>query len=172
MKRIGTHNSATGEASATWVDKLLVPFARCQSKTLEEQYEAGCRYFDIRYKWSEKRGQYVCGHGLWTSKKTLRDVLLWLNEKGDCYAMLTCESGAPLAKQAVTNMIHNYQDVAFTSFNRKKPKWQCYYMNMKIGHKVGYKVLDFRSWHSLLPIPWLWKKKVAFDNVFTFVDFL
>ena len=119
MKRIGTHNSVTGEASATWVDKLLVPFARCQSKTLEEQYAAGCRYFDIRYKWSEKRGQYVCGHGLWTSKKTLRDVLLWLNEKGDCYAMLTCESGAPLAKQAVTNMIHNYQDVAFTSFNRK-----------------------------------------------------
>lgn len=173
MLKIATHNSVTGEKGSTMWDVLLTPFARCQSKTLEEQYSVGVRYFDIRYKWSEKRGCYVCGHGLWTSSKTLREVLTWLDEQGDCYAMVSCEKGAPLSKQAIQNMINKYRNLAFTTFNRKKPRWQCYYMNLPIAYKIGYRVLDWSSWHTLLPIPWLWRKEVPSTcEVFTFVDFV
>lgn len=87
--KIATHNSATGEVSATWVDALLVPFARCQSKTIREQYEAGCRYFDVRYKYSDRKGYYVCAHGLWESKRSLRDVIQEIDELGGCYVMVT-----------------------------------------------------------------------------------
>ena len=43
--------------------------------------------------------------------------------------------------------------------------------------KQGFLPLDGRSWHIILPIPWLWdklyKRPHVFDeNVYTFVDFL
>jgi hypothetical protein len=44
---LATHNSATGERGGGLLSLLLTPFARCQSKTLVEQYKSGVRLFDI-----------------------------------------------------------------------------------------------------------------------------
>ena len=49
MLKIGTHDSATGE-HGNWWSWLFYPFAKTQSKTIKEQYEAGCRLFDIRIR--------------------------------------------------------------------------------------------------------------------------
>lgn len=43
--------------------------------------------------------------------------------------------------------------------------------------KQGFLPLDGRSWHIILPLPWLWKKiynnnPVFNENYYTFVDFL
>ena len=45
---IGSHNSLTYLPAKTLVGKLLIPWTRCQNKTLVGQYNMGVRYFDIR----------------------------------------------------------------------------------------------------------------------------
>lgn len=175
MNKIATHNSATGEAGRGILSFLVAPFSKCQSKTLKEQYEAGCRYFDIRYKFDGSI--YRCAHGLWTSKISLCDVLEWMHKKGDCYCMMTCESGEPMSDDEIDNYIDVFHRVTFTSFNVKHPEWEVVKCNHPTPHINAYKVLNWDSWHTLLPIPWLWKKvyydKPEFnEETFTMVDFL
>lgn len=176
MLRLGTHNSATGERSAGWFDRLLLPFARCQSKSILQQWLEGVRYFDIRYKWSDKKGCYVCAHGLWTSDRTLADILRDIDSLGKCYVMLTCERGAPLPRTAIRHILDNHVNICFTTFNRKKPRWKCDYCNQPMKHINGYKVLDGSSWHTLIPIPRLWKRlhqePSPQEDIYTFYDFL
>ncbi len=176
MNKIGTHNSATGEKSASWFDRLITVFARCQDKTLKEQWEAGCRFFDIRYKWSNKRGCYVCAHGLRESVRTLSEVLKEIDEFGKCYVMVTCETGAPLTKAAIRHIINLHTNICFTQFERKLPRWKCDYCNKPVAYDRAYRVLDWSTWHTLLPIPRLWRalsKPVDFNaDKFKFVDFL
>lgn len=76
--KIATHNSSTGESGHGIISWLVTPFAKCQSKTIQEQYEAGCRYFDIRVR-NTKRG-YICAHGLWESKRYFIDILMEIVE--------------------------------------------------------------------------------------------
>lgn len=174
--RIATHNSVTGERGCGFLSWLVTPFSKCQSKTLEEQYNAGCRYFDVRYRFDGSI--YRCAHGFWTSKKTLCEVLGWMHKKGDCFCMMTCERGEPMSADEIDRFIDVFHRVKFTTFNVKHPEWEVVkWCSHPIPHINAYKVLNWDSWHSLLPIPWLWKKiyhdKPHFDNkVFSFVDFL
>ena len=48
LKKIATHDSATGERSKNFLHALGKPFAQTQNKTIKEQYEVGVRYFDLR----------------------------------------------------------------------------------------------------------------------------
>ena len=78
MNKIATHDSATGEKGKGFLSFLVSPFAKTQSKTIKEQYDAGCRSFDIRVK-KDKDGVYRCAHGLWTSKRYASDILRQIN---------------------------------------------------------------------------------------------
>lgn len=180
MAKIATHNSATGERGKGLLSFLVAPFSKCQSKTIAEQYEAGCRYFDIRYKWSEDRIEWVCAHGLWESKRNLHELLNEINFfsfHDDCYVMMTCESGEPMSDADIYFIIKNHPKIKFTSFNVKHPEWEVVKSINPVRCESKFKVLDWQTWHTLLPIPWLWKKiyynKPTFNNkVFSFVDFL
>ena len=177
MLKIATHHSATGEAGRGILSFLVAPFSKCQSKTLKEQYEAGCRYFDIRYKWSEEQFGWVCAHGLWESKRNLYEVLNEINSFGDCYVMMTCESGEPMLDARIDVLIKMFTNIKFTSFNVKHPEWKVVRSINPVPSVSKFKILDWSTWHTLLPIPWLWKK-VYFDkpefneDIFTMVDFL
>lgn len=46
---IGSHNSMSYLPIRGW-RKILTPWARCQSISLQQQYELGVRYFDIRIR--------------------------------------------------------------------------------------------------------------------------
>lgn len=50
---IGSHNSLTYLPAKTLVGKLLMPWTRCQNKTLVGQYNMGVRYFDIRVRFKK-----------------------------------------------------------------------------------------------------------------------
>lgn len=177
MLKIATHNSVTGERGRGFLSLLVAPFSKCQSKTLKEQYEAGCRYFDIRYKYSTKRSCYVCAHGLWESEKDLYDVLKEINDFGDCYVMLTCESGEAMNDTEINLKIKCNPRIKFTSFNIKHPEWKVVRSINHVPSVSKFKILDWSTWHTLLPIPWIWKK-IYFDKpvfneeTFTMVDFL
>lgn len=176
--KIATHNSATGERGRGFLSWLVTPFSKCQSKTLIEQYDAGCRYFDIRVRYNYG---WVCAHGLWESKVDAWELLRQLDQHAyqlgeKCYISLTYEgrgSSLPLAK----GVIEHFGWLIVTEANTKKPTWRCLETFNSVPVKQGFLPLDGSTWHTYLPIPWLWKKiyynRVNFSNEhFTMVDFL
>ena len=183
---IGTHNSATGEIGKGFLSWLVTPFSRCQSRGLEIQWMAGCRYFDMRLVLC-KDGVWRAAHGVWTSKDTIDDMLDLLNSLArnydqTVYVSLTLERGGKHLCEEIVSMASNRMKkggcrILFTYVAYKHPKWTLYHKWYDVAMKQGYVNLDGSTWHTLLPIPWLWKKvyhnKPEFDNdSFTMVDFL
>lgn len=178
---IATHNSCTGEKGKGW-RKLLTPFARCQSKTLIEQYDSGVRYFDIRVK--ETGRGLVAAHGLWESEELLSDLLkkldayanAWKHE--EYYVALCYEGECKYQRQFYEDsLLKNLKLCKQVYFAEKKPKWRVLAEYERVTVRSCYKILDWRSWHTLIPIPWLWKKiyynRVKFsDHCFRMVDFV
>lgn len=192
MEKIATHDSATGEQGKGFLSFIVTPFAKTQSKTIKEQYEAGCRSFDIRVK-KDKDDMYRCAHGLWMSKRHASDILSEINSfPENCQVCVTYEGC--IDNQNDYEAYEYYCDWCKTSF--KNITWGkfCIKYNKKSTVKVSYDVviqgdknysggiqgflpLDGRSWHTYIPIPWLWDRiyhrpHTFNEDKFTFVDFL
>ena len=186
--KIATHNSATGEKAGSFLSWLLTPFAKCQSKTIKQQYEAGCRMFDIRIRWTND--EWHCAHGLWYTKRYASDILHEINcFPKSCYVLITYEgklkneqdkkallSFCNWAKTAFPNI--KFGDIAAKYVDDDtKVDWVILESGKVAKNKQGFLPLDGNHWQTYLPIPWLWKKlyfnKPKFDNkIYTFVDFL
>ena len=192
MNKIATHDSATGEKGRGFLSFLVSPFAKTQSKTIQEQYDAGCRSFDIRVK-KDKDGVYRCAHGLWTSRRYASDILCQINNFSEpCQVCVTYEghidnqSGYSNYKYYCKWAKISFKKITFGKFCIKYDKRN----SVKVSYDVvipedgnyeggiqGFLPLDGRSWHTYLPIPWLWDRiymrphKFNKDK-FTFVDFL
>ena len=191
MIKIATHDSATGERGHGFLSWLVTPFAKTQIKTIAEQYAAGCRSFDIRVRPARgRRKSYVCAHGLWESERSADDILGMIDRFHDrCQVCLTYEG--------TSENIEDFRQ--FAAELRQKFQWiiwgsACCKYNKRASAKVdyvsvlpaevgysggvqGFLPLDGRSWHTYLPIPWLWdrlyKRPHKFNEErFTFVDFL
>lgn len=189
MLKIATHDSATGERGAGLLSWLVTPFAKTQLKTIKEQYDAGCRMFDIRVKLIDN--QWYCAHGIWYTKKTASDILIEINNFPEkCYVTLTYEGNddnlfeystfVDRAQYHLTNI--NWGGIAVKYganshlFKVKFDYIQPYPKDWPAS-KQGFLPLDGKSWHIILPLPWLWKKlyfnKPEFNEMYyTFVDFL
>lgn len=175
-----THNSGTGEQGNGILSYLVSPFSKCQSKSIIEQWLLGVRLFDFRVR--KCKDKYVFAHGLWESKISVEKVLKKLNalvtEK--TYIMVTYEgeyNDKQRFIQEINSWFKNTNNIILTEISIKKPKWKTLVRYYTIPYKRDFKILDFRSWHTLLPIPLLWKKlyydKPKFNNIiFTMVDFL
>lgn len=189
MLKIGTHDSATGEKGKGFLSWLVTIFAKTQSKTIKEQYEAGCRMFDIRCKLT--KGKWYCAHGLWHTQRTLEDIICELALLEDrCQVLMTYEGGESHNEEMLDMAIklrqrfkHIIWGPISVKYGKDSSGLKVKYSIIKEGQKgfennvQGFLPLDGRSWHTLLPIPWLWKKiygqtKEFREDVFTFVDFL
>lgn len=193
---ISTHNSATGNKGYGILSKLLTPFAKCQSKTLTEQYKAGCRYFDIRVV-KDKRG-FVTAHGLWRGV-ALPNALAEIRnacEKGKepAYLSVTWEGDttdwSDVKVRSFVSFVRNYvrcqncdnaeQDwLLLTTVNAKKPHGTTLWINDKIEQPTvvqKFYGLYWFNWRVLFPVPafWAWRYgKVNFNaEYYTQVDFL
>lgn len=196
MKKIATHNSATGEKSSI-LSLLVIPFSRTQSKTIEEQWDAGCRYFDIRVK--KVKNKWVCAHGLWRSKLKADDILSKIdlrahNSTEEVYVDLTYEGVLKTEEKLKEFELQAdrwnalYQDIKFTSLavkydEKRKNPFKVDYKYIKVYNKCHYPIktnfvkLDGRSWHTYLPLPRLWnyiytREHKFTEDAYTFVDFL
>ena len=189
MMKIATHDSATGEKPINILSWLLIPFARTQSKTVKQQYDAGCRMFDIRIR--KYKGQYHLAHGLYITKKSLSDLLHEINNfKESCYVCLTYE-GKFESQEHLENFkidilclqekyTHiNWGPVAVKYTNNDTIVDWANIIPSKTWCRAeqGFLPLDGKHWQTYIPIPWLWKKiyfnKPVFnEEYFTFVDFL
>lgn len=176
MIKIATHNSLTGERGDGFLSRLGAPFARCQRKTLRQQYQAGARLFDLRVR--KYRGRWVGAHGLWHTRRSALDMIHELASYGDCLALLTYEGRKDdknfaeflefTAKVKVLNIHWVY-------FAVKKPTWETFEVcDPAVSVRQGFYVMgsDIRS---LIPIPYVWRNagRKPFDSeVYTLVDFL
>lgn len=189
--KIATHDSATGERGHGFLSWLVTPFAKTQSKTIAEQYAAGCRSFDIRVRPARgRRKGYVCAHGLWESERSAVDILGMIDRFPDrCQVCLTYEGTSENIedfRQFATNLRHWFQWIIWGSacckYNKRASARVDYVsvLPAEVGYSggvQGFLPLDGRSWHTYLPIPWLWdrlyKRPHKFNEErFTFVDFL
>ena len=83
---LGSHNSWTYQMPTNWFMRPFAGLARCQSRTIAQQYIAHnvCCY-DLRLKWDKKRKSFVTAHGLikFGTNVTWWLDLSWLNEKAE-----------------------------------------------------------------------------------------
>lgn len=67
-------------------------YRKCQNLSLEEQYEFGVRFFDLRIRFDEEATPYFA-HGLLEfHEKAVTNVLAFLDQKQDCIVNLVMES--------------------------------------------------------------------------------
>jgi hypothetical protein len=189
MKKIATHDSATGEKPKNFLSFIFSPFAKTQTKTIKEQYEYGCRMFDIRVKYVNN--EWHCAHGLWYSKRTALDILEEINNfEETCYVTITYEGNkdnifvyTEFIKYIEKHFNHFVLGGVAIKYGEKANLFKVVYDYIQPypknwpPSKQGFKALDGKTWHILIPIPYLWKKiyynKPQFEeNVFTYVDFL
>ena len=191
MYRIGTHDSATGERGGGVVSFVLTPFARTQGRTVRGQYDAGCRLFDIRVRCIG--GVWRCAHGLWRSARTADDILEEIDGfEEPCIVTITLEDrvrdDVQLAafsayvdglKGRLEHIMWGNVSVKYgagSSLTYVRYDVLCASEVVYVARQ-GFLPLDGSSWHTYLPVPWLWKwlyhNRPVFDEVvYTVVDFL
>lgn len=69
---LGSHNTFTYKSAKWKIFNLFSNFWRCQDKTIDEQYNLGVRYFDIRVR-KIKNGYQIC-HGIIDVKRTFMSL--------------------------------------------------------------------------------------------------
>lgn len=99
---LGSHNSWSYLPVRRWWMKPIAFMAKCQRKTIREQYDLGVRCFDLRLYFDDKllgagscRQVMYVAHGIFLYKisgEELREHLRWLDERGDCYVRILHEA--------------------------------------------------------------------------------
>ena len=152
-----SHNSATGERPSNIWAKLFGFVAKCQDKTISEQYDAGVRLFDIRVRCIQYK--LVCCHGLATYDKTLWDVCEELMRKNDpsIWVMVTYEG--ELTEQQASQFVYLAEFVKMYKLNVghisvKKPVWKILKASNQPAYAQNYTKIV--GWKVLLPFPRLW----------------
>lgn len=187
--KIATHDSATGEKSRGLFSGATKCFAKTQNKTIKEQYEAGCRYFDLRVD----KDLVLC-HGLWRAKKTLEDVVKEMRRyvTDEVYVAVTIERN--YSDKVIERLRDDILDcinlrgggkVKLTYIARKKPDWE--YLKIYRDVKVipaylsvptpsQYLTGEIKDWRRYIPIPAYLKtitpEVECRDDAFVMVDFL
>lgn len=124
--RKGTHNSLTYSKLKNW---WMYPFnwiAKCQDKTIQEQYEQyNIRDFDIRIRFNKKEQPYIC-HGLVTYKGDIENILKYIDDKGGCTVRLMLEKikekndgQEELFIKFIEYVKAKYPNIIFWQFTRK-----------------------------------------------------
>lgn len=92
---LGSHNTMSYLTPKNWFYKLIAFTARCQSKSIQEQYEKyGVRLFDLRFRFN-KKGEISFAHGT-VEYKGNKDFILsifeYLNSVKDTTVIIRYEN--------------------------------------------------------------------------------
>lgn len=187
--KLGSHNTMTYLKPKKW---WLYPFrfiARCQSKTIEEQYNLGIRMFDIRVSFDkDKKPEFR--HGLIAYKGEVEPIFDYLNKKGDTHVRLVLEEyrndksdvNEILFSLACDTWSKQYSKIKFFGGFRKrdgelivdfkyKPKYDNRYSSCNINDSTG---TIWDDW-----FPWLYARfnnkeniKKGTDKPWLLIDFV
>ena len=151
---LGSHNSFSYLTPTKWWMRLFTPWAKCQNKTIKEQYNAGVRYFDIRVAF-KKDGSIRLVHNLaeYPSGK-LFDGLKWLKNKPDAHLRIVLDMRKkPKGENATTQLLgwfYDFLDYAMKDSVATIDK-AIVFWNWKHIIDNGVKVAE---WHSSVCAKW------------------
>lgn len=92
--KIGSHDSMSYATPEKWYYKPFHFVAKCQSKTIQEQYDLGIRLFDLRVRWDKDCWKFSHGRIIFKTEP-VEDILKFLNSKKDCLVRLVLEYNSP-----------------------------------------------------------------------------
>lgn len=131
---LGSHDTFTYLDSEDWFTRLLKPFWKCQSLSIQEQYDKGVRFFDIRVSKNYKSGliskifnrkdnnpYWSVSHGIAELEenndfmfKTIEDICMYFtNNFKDAYYRIIFESGNEEEKQEFKQQIIGLENKYF-----------------------------------------------------------
>ena len=168
---IGTHNSMTFLRPAKWYGWFMIPFARCQNKDIEHQWEAGARVFDLRVKF-DRYGHSYFAHGLYdcSPRFTLNYPLFLIEQlrlchKEDVYVRLILEDTknenyqAEYFRKACKRIEKEFEHIHFFGGNRKGDWAQIVDFDYKpnLIQYVGSMMEDARWYEKIMPFAYAWR---------------
>ena len=183
---IGTHNSMTYLPPEHWYGWFMIPFARCQRKTIEQQWDNGARCFDLRIRFT-KQGEPYFAHGLYecTHKANPAHVLedlykLMLRDNEQAFVRLILEDPdkqnhnvyyfeqlcrtweTHQARQSVTTN----KVLRFFGGNRKGDWAQIVDFDYKpnLIQYVGSMMEDARWYEKIMPFAYAWRRNKKNKN--------
>lgn len=126
---IGSHNTMTYLKPRKWWMWFGKFIAKCQKLTIEEQYDKGAIWFDIRISFPKTKIGYdkpIFSHGSMDYKgRDVETVLQFLDRKG-AYCRIALEKGGETEKELFKNYVvkwmKEYPNVKFTQI-AKKDEW-------------------------------------------------
>ena len=156
--KLASHNSLSYYPPQWWV----IPFnwmARCQSLTLEQQYDKGVRLFDIRIK--IVNNTLYSGHGIATYKVDFDAIFSFMHDKGDCTVRIILESGNDTRFRIfVEYLMKIYQNIEYTGGQRKRDwKKLVNFPESDITHLYWM----YKKWW-MIPFPYWYAKKYNKEN--------
>lgn len=197
---IGTHNSISAEEPTNFISKICSLIAKCQDKTLEEQFVSGVRLFDLHVKPYREKNEYtdskhtcaviedcILGYGLCDYKTTLLEAVKRLHiasslRNTKCYIIITVDGdlGDDCEEQfekEAKELMKRFNDVVLLEFNVEKPEWKQLYRNprSKVTYIQEYPVIN--GLKALFPFPRFWNMFIKYkqdksDNVYSLRDFV
>lgn len=169
---IGTHNSMTYLPPEHWYGWFMIPFARCQRKTIEEQWYDGARCFDLRIRFT-KQGEPYFAHGLYecTHKVNPFDVLKQLRK------LMFCDNRTAFVRLILEdpdrqnyNVVYFmklcdvcrqcYKEIRFFGGNRKGDWAQIveFVYKPNLTQYVGSMMEDARWYEKIMPFAYAWRR--------------
>lgn len=169
---IGTHNSMTYLRPQKWYGWFMIPFARCQRKTIEQQWNDGARWFDLRIRFT-KQGEPYFAHGLYECTHEVNPA----HVLEELYKLMFRDN-----EQAVVRLIledpdkqnHNvfyfkelchswrqcYKEIRFFGGNRKGDWAQIVEFDYKrnLTQYVGSMMEDARWYEKIMPFAYAWRR--------------
>lgn len=173
--KLASHNTMTYLKPKKWYMNLFRFIGKCQSKAIEEQYESGVRWFDLRISF-DKKCEPEFRHGLIAYKGNVFDVLDYLNTKDDVMVRILLEKDNPLYYNFCEYIELNYPNLKFCGGYRKSD-WKPVYIFKKnpiYTMEENYSSMPSNpKWYSIWP--WLYSKlhkKNYTDKDYLLIDFI
>jgi hypothetical protein len=177
---IASHNTMTYLEPYHWYMKPFNFIAKCQSLTLQEQWDLGIRVFDLRIGFDNFLNPYFC-HGLMKYNMCPYKVFLDLNAHNEkCYVRIILENSKkdlekfPLKETAFIKLCSDIQEVCkniqFFGGIRKYDWAKLYNFKFDIDKKDEYSSNNSKGNLWLSWFPWLYAKLHNKETIYNNID--
>lgn len=110
--------------SKLWM-KAINWTAKCQDKTIEQQYQAGIRYFDIRIRFNQGASRSIENtdkwvklvHGLVEYKGSFTQLMEYLSNKGNCTLRILLDDRHNCDKKKQTEILQVLAPIWKSTYN-------------------------------------------------------
>lgn len=160
----GSHDTMTYLKLKCFLGWLAIPFAKCQNKTIQEQYNVGVRCFDLRVTF-DKEGNPIFANGIAKFEGDVWQILNCLKDMSNVHVRVILED----TKVNERNVV-KFLDFCYT-LSSKFPNIKCFGGNRRCDWKVIYtftynpslaqsvgSMAEDARWYEKL-IPWFYAKR-------------